>query len=49
MCVNLNDYQFKTSRYNDISTDRNLMVTTKQKPSIDTQKLEQTEHKHMNK
>ena len=38
MCLNLNDYQFKTSRYR--STYMNPMVNTNQKPTIDTQKLE---------
>ena len=38
MCLNLNDYKFKTSRYR--STYINSMVTTNQNPTIDTQKLE---------
>ena len=38
MCLNLNEYQFKTSRYR--STYMNPMVNTNQKPTIDTQKLE---------
>ena len=39
MYMNLNDYQFKTSRYNCRSTYMNPMVTTNQKPTLDTQKL----------
>ena len=35
MCLNLKDYLFKTSRYRST-----YMVTTNQKPTIDTQKLE---------
>lgn len=38
MCLNLNEYQFKISRYS--STYMNLMVTRNQKPKVDTQKLE---------
>ena len=37
MYLNLNDSQFKSSRYNYGSTYINLMVTTNQKPTIDTQ------------
>ena len=36
MCLNLNDSQFQTSRYNYRSTYMNPMVTTNQKPKIDT-------------
>ena len=35
MCLNLNDYKFKTSTYNYDSTYFYLMVTTNQKPMID--------------
>jgi len=38
MCLILNDYQFKTSIYNNGSTQMNLMVTMKQKPTIDIEK-----------
>ena len=38
ICLNLNDYQFKTNRYR--STYMNPMVTTIQKPTIDKQKQE---------
>ena len=31
MCLNLNDYQFKTNRYNYRSTRINPMVTTDEK------------------
>ena len=31
MCLNLNDYQFKTNRYNYRSTHINPMVTTDEK------------------
>ena len=46
MYLNLNGYQFKSSRYSYRSTFTNLMVTTNQKSTIDTQKLERMEHKH---
>ena len=45
MCLNLNDYTFKTSRYSYRSTYINSMVTTNQNPTMDTQKLERQEHK----
>ena len=45
MCLNLNDYQFKTGRYSCRSTYMNPMVTTNQKPATDTQKLKRKEHK----
>ena len=48
-CLNLNDYKFKTSRYNYRSTYMKPMVTTNQKPTIDTQKLLRKEHKHNSK
>ena len=38
MCLNLNDYQFKTSRYSYRSTYMNPMVTIIQKPTTDTEK-----------
>ena len=37
---------FKTSRYSYRSTYINLMVTTNQKPTIDTQKLGRKDYKH---
>ena len=37
MCLNLNDYQFKTSRDSYKSTYMNTMVTTNQKSTIHTQ------------
>lgn len=43
MCLNLNVYQLK-SRYRSIH-----MVTTNQKPTTDTQKLERKEQKHNTK
>ena len=46
-CFNLNDYQFKTAIV--IGQHMSTMVTTNQKPTIDTQKLERTEHKHTTK
>ena len=45
MCLNLNDYQFKMSRYSYKSIYMNPMVTTNKKPTIDTQNLERKEHK----
>ena len=47
--MNLNDYQFKASRYNYGSTYMNPMVTTNQKPMIDTQKPKRKEPKHRRK
>ena len=47
MCLNLSDYQFKTSRYSYRSIYMNSMVATSQKPTIDTQKLKRKEHKHI--
>ena len=38
MCLNLNDYQFKASRYSYGSTSTNSMATTNQKHTIDSQK-----------
>ena len=49
MYLNLNDYQFKTSRYYYASTYMNPMVTTNQKLATDTQKLEKRQHKHTTK
>ena len=49
MCLNLNDYQFKTSRYNYESTYMDPMVTTNQKPTIDTQKTKRKEHRNTTK
>ena len=40
MCLNLNDYQFKSSRFNYRSTYVNQMVTTNQKPTIGTERKE---------
>ena len=49
MCMNLNDYQFKTSRHNYGSTYINPMITTNQKPTIDTQKPKRKEPKDTTK
>ena len=38
MDLNLNNYQFKTSRYSYRSIHMNFMVDTNQKPTTDTQK-----------
>ena len=46
MCLNINDYQFKTSRYSYRSTYMNPMTTTNRKPTIDTQKLKRKEQEH---
>ena len=45
MCLNLNDYLFKTSRYSYRSTYMNPTVTANQKPAMDTQKLKRKENK----
>ena len=44
---NLNEYQFKSSRYRP--TYMNPMVTTNQKSTIDMQKLKRKKHKHTTK
>ena len=49
MCLNLNDYQFKSSRYNYGSSYMNPMATTNKKPMIDTQKTKRKEPKHTTK
>ena len=49
MCLNLNDCQFKTSRYNHKSTYMNPLVTTNQEATIDTQRAKREEHKHTTK
>ena len=38
MCLNLNDYKFKTGRYVYRSTYMNSMVSTNQNPQLYTQK-----------
>ena len=48
MCLNLNDYQFKASRYGYGSTSTNSMATTNQKHTIDSQKAKR-ELKHNTK
>ena len=40
MGLNLNNYQFKTSRYSYRSTYMNFMVATSKNPTMDAQKLE---------
>ena len=50
MYLNLKDYLFKTNRYSYRPTYMmNSMVTTNQKPTIDTQKQDRKEHKHITK
>ena len=49
MCLNLNDHKFKSSRYNYGSTYMNTMVTTNEKPTMDTQKTKRKEQKHTSK
>ena len=49
MCLNLNDYQFKTIKYNYRLTYINPMVTANEKPTVDTQKSKIKEHKHNTK
>ena len=39
MCLNLNTYPFKASRYSCELTDLNSMVTTDPKHTTDSQKL----------
>ena len=49
MCLNLNYYQFKRSRFSCTSTYMNPVVTTNQKPTVVTQKWRGKEHKHTTK
>ena len=49
MCLNLENYQLKTSIYNYTSTYMDPTVSTNQKPTIDMQKLNRKEHKHNTK
>ena len=49
ICLNLNDYQYKTSRYSCKSRCMGAMVTATQKSTIDTQNLKRKEHKHTTK
>ena len=49
MCLNLNEYQFKSSRYTYRSTYKNSMVTINKKTSVDTQILERKEYNHSTK
>ena len=49
MCLNLNDYLFKASRYSYGSTYLNCMVTTNQKYTIYSQKPKREELKHTTK
>ena len=48
MYLNLNDYQFITSRYS-YSYRLTHMNPTNQKPKIDAQKVKRKEHKHNTK
>ena len=48
-CLYFNDSQFKTSRCSCRLTYKNPMVTTNQKSTIYTQKLERKEHKNTTK
>ena len=49
MSLNLNEYQFKTSRYSYRPTHMNPTMTTSQKPPIDKQKLERKGYRHTTK
>ena len=49
MCLNLNDYQLKSHRYNYESTYLNPTLTTNQKPAKDIQKPKRKEPKHSTK
>ena len=49
MWLNLNNYQFKASRYSYGSTYLNSMVTTSQKYTIDSQKPKRKELKQTTK
>ena len=45
MCFNLNENVFKVNRYTYRSSHMNPMLTTNQKATRDTQKLQRKEHK----
>ena len=49
MCLYLSDNHLNTRRYSYQSTYMNPMVTTNQKPPVDTQKLKRKEHNHTTK
>ena len=49
MCLSLNDYQFKSSKYNYRSTYVNPTVITNQKYTTDIQKCKRKETKHTTK
>ena len=49
MCLNLKKHLLKTNGYSYRSTYINPMLTTKQKPRIEIQKLKSMEHKHITK
>ena len=49
ICLNGNDYHFKTSRSSNRSVYANSMVSTNQNSTLDTQKLERKEHKYTTK
>ena len=49
ICLNGNDYHFKTSRSSNRSIYANSMVSTNQNSTLDTQKLERKEHKYTTK
>ena len=44
MCLNLYDYQFKASRYSNVSIYLNSMVITNQKHTTDSQKTKNLKH-----
>ena len=49
MCLNLNDDQFKTSRYGYGLIYMNPILTANEKPTINTQKLRRKAPKHNTK
>ena len=49
MCLNLYDYQSKASRYSYRSTYLKTRITTNQRQTIDSQKSEGKEEKHITK
>lgn len=49
ICLNVNDYHFKTSKSSNKSIYANSMVSGNQNSTLDTQKLERKKHKYTTK
>lgn len=49
ICLNVNDYHFKTSKSSNKSIYANSMVSSNQNSTLDTEKLERKKHKYTTK